>query len=184
MSKIIQNLERRLLLIRENTEKELRTLRTDRATPALVEDVAIEAYGARMKLKEVASISAPETRVLIVQPWDRNNLQAVAKALETADLGSAPAVQGDSVRVVLPPMSEERRRELSKTVGRKTEEAKIEIRQAREEALKELEALKEGGRMNEDEYFRAKDEAQKKVDGAQQEVVLAGEKKEEEVMTI
>ena len=179
-----KTLDIRIGEIKQVLTQELHALRTDRANPSMVEDIQIDAYGSRMRIKELASVTIPEPRVIVIQPWDTTNTAAISKGLEVSDIGTSPVVQGNIIRVVLPPMTEERRKELTKVVHKKVEEAKIELRQAREEALKEIDAQEEAGGISEDEKFRRKDETQKKVDAAQQHLVDAGAGKEKEILTV
>ncbi len=181
---IIKKLENSLTVIEQATATSLQTLRTDRANPSMVEEIMVDAYNSRMRIKELASVSVPEPRVLVIQPWDKTIMAAVNKALETSDLGTSPTVQGEIIRVVLPPMSQERRTELTKIVGKKIEEAKISIRQVREEAIYEIDQLEKQKTISEDEKFKAKDEIQKKVDAFQQKLISLGKEKEEEILTV
>ncbi|KKR46150.1 MAG: Ribosome-recycling factor [Parcubacteria group bacterium GW2011_GWA2_40_8] len=181
---IIKKLNNSLVTIEQVTSTNLQSLRTDRANPAMVEEIIVDAYQSRMRVKELASVTIPEPRVLVIQPWDKSIMAALNKALESSDLGTSPVVQGEIIRIVLPPMSQERRTELTKVVGKKIEEAKISIRQVREDALREIDQLEKQKAISEDEKFKVKDEAQKKVDEFQQKVIALGKAKEEEIMTV
>src|SRR3989338_5464951 len=161
---IIKKLNNSLVTIEQVTSTNLQSLRTDRANPAMVEEIIVDAYQSRMRVKELASVTIPEPRVLVIQPWDKSIMAALNKALESSDLGTSPVVQGEIIRVVLPPMSQERRQELTKVIGKKVEETKIAVRQAREDAIKETEQLYKEGSISEDDKFIAKDEIQKKID--------------------
>ena len=181
---IIKKLNNSLVTIEQVTSTNLQSLRTDLANPAMVEEIIVDAYQSRMRVKELASVTIPEPRVLVIQPWDKSIMAALNKALESSDLGTSPVVQGEIIRIVLPPMSQERRTELTKVVGKKIEEAKISIRQVREDALREIDQLEKQKAISEDEKFKVKDEAQKKVDEFQQKVIALGKAKEEEIMTV
>lgn len=181
---IIKKLENNLAATEQATSVALQSLRTDRANPAMVEEIIVDAYQSKMRIKELASVTIPEPRVLVIQPWDKSIMAAVNKALETSDLGTSPVVQGEIIRVVLPPMSQERRNELTKVVGKKIEEAKISIRQVREDIIREIDQLEKQKVISEDEKFKAKDDIQKKVDAFQQKIIALGKVKEEEILTV
>lgn len=181
---IIKNLETEFAKIEQETMLALKALRTDRANPAMVEEIEVDAYQTRMRVKELASVTVPEARVLVVQPWDKSIISAVARALEISDLGTSPTVQGEIIRIVLPPMSQERRTELTKVVGKKIEEAKISMRQSREDAIRAIDQLEKQKAISEDEKFKARDDAQKKFDTFQQKIVILSQNKEEEILTV
>ncbi|OHA47141.1 MAG: ribosome recycling factor [Candidatus Terrybacteria bacterium RIFCSPLOWO2_01_FULL_44_24] len=184
MQNLVKNLESHLALIEQKFSNDLHALRTDRANPALVEEIVVDAYQSRMKIKELASVTIPEARVIVIQPWDKSIISAVNKALEVSDLGTSPVIQGEIIRIVLPSMNEERRKELTKLVGKKIEEAKISIRQAREGAIKVLDEQQKENIISEDEKFKTRDVIQKKVDACQQRLISLGQEKENEILTI
>ena len=160
---------------------EAATIRTGRATPALVENVEVEYYGIKTALKALAAISAPEARQLIIQPWDRAALQAIEKAIINSSLGAAPIVDRDLIRLSIPSLTEERRAEFIKLLGKYAEEARIQVRRARDEALKEIERRYKAKEMGEDVRFREKAEAQKIVDETNQEIAAIEAAKEKEL---
>jgi ribosome recycling factor len=159
---------------------ELASLRTNRPTPALVEDIPVECYGTRMRMKEVAAILVEPPNSLVIQPWDRANLQAIERALATADLGVSPIVDGASIRITLPPLTEERRRELVRILGKKAEEARIAFRLARDEVRKSINRLASQKQISEDEKFRAQERLDKEAEdfGAKIEAIVAEKEKE------
>jgi len=165
-------------------EKEAKKLRTGRANPALVEELEIDNYGVATPIKQVANISVPEARQLLVQPWDKANLEAVQVAIENADLGANISNDGIAVRLTFPPMTEENRVDLVKILGTKAEEARIGVRTAREEAWKEIQKEEKAGNMSEDEKFAGKDALQEVVDEYNEKIEEIRKKKEEEIMTI
>ncbi len=165
-------------------EKESKKLRTGRANPALVEDLEIDNYGALTPIKQIANISVPEARQLLVQPWDKSNLEAVEQVIKDADLGANISNDGIAVRLTFPPMTEENRVDLVKILGTKTEEARIGVRTAREEAWKEIQAEEKNGNISEDEKFAGKDALQEVVDEYNKKIEEMKKKKEEEIMTI
>lgn len=165
-------------------QKELSGLRTGRAIPALLEDIQVEAYGSIMPLQQLASVSAPEPRMLIVQPWDAQTIKEVEKAIRQTDLGLNPAVDGVLIRVPFPALTEEKRKELVKIMHTKLEESKIKLRQLRETILKEWKVKKTAGEMSEDEFFRQEKDLQQLVDKVNEQIETLGQAKEKEMLTI
>jgi len=143
---------------------EVALLHSGRATPALVEHVQVQAYGGKMPLREIASLSAPDAKTILVQPWDVSLLGDIQKALETAHRGLGMVVQETHVRLTLPMLSEERRKEILKLLGKKTEEARIAVRRVRDQAGKTLEETERNKEISEDQKFRAKETLQKIID--------------------
>lgn len=135
----------------EVLEAEFARIRTSRANPALLDGIKVEAYGAPTPLKQVASISVPEPRQLVVQPWDRNLLTEVEKALQKSDLGLNPKVEANLVRIMIPALTEERRRELVKLCGKLTEDARIAVRNIRREANDRIKSLEKAKDISEDD---------------------------------
>ena len=160
---------------------ELAKVRSGRATPAVVEDVVVDYYGAKTTLKGLAGISTPDARTLVIEPWDKNALEAIAKAI-TQSLGSQPVVDGIIIRVNLPPLTQERRLELIKSVAQKVEEARVKSRRLRDEAIKSLQLLEKDGRISEDAKFRQKEEIEKVMKEHMEEMEELREKKEKELM--
>ena len=159
-------------------------VRTGRAAPSLIENLQVEAYGSMMKLQEVASITAPEASLLVVQPWDASIAGSVANSLRTSDFHFNPIVEGSVIRVPLPPLTEERRQELAKMVSKKTEDAKISVRNVRQEALTQLKRLKEGGDIGQDEQLGYEKQIQDLVDQANRDLETKAKTKEQELLTI
>jgi ribosome recycling factor len=159
-------------------------LRTGRAHPGLVEHLLADYYGTRTPLKQMAGITVPEPRQLVISPWDKGALAAIEAALRESDLGLNPTNDGAVVRVTLPALTEERRRELVKALNSRAEEARISIRTAREDAWKEIQAAEREGTIGEDEKFRGKDDLQKIVDEYNAKLESLREKKEQEIMTV
>lgn len=177
------DIERRMAGALESLKHDLSGLRTGRANVALLDPVVVEVYGSMMPLNQVATVSAPEPRMLTVQVWDRANVTAVEKGIAHANLGLNPMIDGQTLRLPLPDLTEERRKELAKLAGQYAEKAKIAIRNVRRdgmEALKEDEKKKE---ISEDERKRMEDEVQKLTDKYVAEVDAAAEHKEKEILT-
>jgi ribosome recycling factor len=135
----------------EHIGQDLQTLRTGKATPQLLDSVQVEAYGTRMKVNELANITAPDPTLLVVTPWDKSILGAVEKAISIAQLNLNPVVDGDIIRIVVPSLTEERRKEMVKTLYQKVEAGKKTLRTVRQDAKKEIEALKGEGGVSEDD---------------------------------
>ena len=168
----------------EYLRTELAGLQAGRATPSLVEDLEVECYGQKMTLKQLGAIHMPEPRSLVIQPWDKNILQDIERAIRNSNLDLSPIVEGDSIRLKIPPLTEERRKELVKIVQEKAEEVRISIRRQREEAWRRIQQLEQNKEISEDEKFRAKDELQKVIDEYNQKVEEIKKKKEEEILNI
>jgi len=160
------------------------TLRTGRANPAIVEGLLVDYYNAKTPLIQMASISVPEPRQLVISPWDKGVLSQIEAAVRESDLGLNPVNDGSVVRITLPALTEERRHELVKTLNSRAEEGRISIRNAREDAWKEIQEAEKEGLMSEDEKFRGKDELQKAVDLYNGKLEAVREKKEGEIMTV
>jgi len=158
---------------------EFAKLQTGRANAALIEHVEVEAYGQRQPLRTIAGISIADARTIIVQPWDRSILANVEKALQLANLGASPVNDGSIIRIALPPMTEERRRELTKVVQKLAEEARISLRKHRQEAHDKFKREKE-----EDVRRTLDAQLQKTVDEANAKIVEATKKKEAEILTV
>jgi len=163
---------------------QLASVRAARAIPSLLADIEVEAYGSKMKLVELASITSPDPQLLLVRPWDVSITDNILKAIESSGMGFNPAKEGDVVRVPIPPLSEERRRELVRIVGQRVEEARVVVRRIRQEAMRELDRLEEIKEIGEDEKFRRKRELEQRIQQADEEVKKIGERKKEEILAI
>ena len=168
----------------ERFKEELNKLRTGRANSAMVENLTVEYYGAKSPLKQVASINVPELRLIVIQPWDKDSLVSIEKAINEAQLGLNPVNDGQVIRIAIPALNEERRTELVKMLGKYAEDAKVAVRQAREEAWDEIQDLVKNGKLAEDDKFRGKDMLQKSVDEYNGKIEEIREKKEKETMEI
>lgn len=168
----------------QHLKQELDSLRTGRANPVLVENIMVDAYGAQMPLQQVASIHAPEPRLIVIQPWDATLLKEIEKSLTMSNVGITPVVDGKNIRLPFPPMTEERRRDMVKVVHEKAEAARIRLRALREEQMKKLKKDEEAGDISEDEATRQRSEIQKAVDHSVTQVESLVKAKEAEVMTV
>lgn len=168
----------------EHFEAELGKLRTGRANPAMVEGLMVNYYGTRTPLKQVASISVPEPRMIVIQPWDTDSLVNIEAAIKESDLGLNPNNDGQVIRLNVPPLTEERRTDLVKVLNQKAEEGRVSIRGAREEAWREIQDMEKDGKISKDDKFRAKDELQKLVDEYNEKIEGIRDKKEKDIMTV
>lgn len=165
-------------------ENELGGFRTGRANPKLVEDIDVEVYGSRMKLKELATISVPEPRLIVIQPWDKSALTSIEKAIRISDLKVSPVSEGGVVRIPLPPLSDERRKEMAKVISKKAEEARVAVRNVRQESMNRMQELKKKGESTEDEEKRGRERVQKMTDSAIVKIDQAMTQKTEELQKI
>lgn len=165
-------------------KEEMGTLRTGRATSALIETVEIECYGSRQPLKQLAVINAPEARLLTVQAWDKSIIKNIEKAIISSRTGLSVSVNGELIRVGIPPLNEENRRELTRALKQKMESARIAVRAWREHAWKEIQDGERAGQIREDDKFRGKEELQKIIDGYNEKIEEMGGVKEKEIMTV
>ncbi len=165
----------------ENTQREFATIRSGKATTSLLDTVKVDAYGQQTPLNQVGSVAAPEAQLLTVQPWDKGLLGAIEKAIMTADLGLNPSNDGNIIRVPLPPLTEERRKDLMKIVRKLAEEGKIAVRHARTEAIS---AAKKLEHVSDDEKHRTEGEIQKLHDDFIEQVNALVTAKEAEIMEV
>lgn len=165
----------------EHLAQEFQKLRTGRASAELIEGVMVDSYGAPTPLKHLATISVPDSQSLLIQPFDPSQAPAIEKAFQESDLGLNPTLDGTVLRITLPPMTEERRKELVQVVGKKAEEARVSIRNAREAMHKQLKA---DDSLSEDDKKGKENELQKAVDAANDRVQELAKQKEEEVMKV
>jgi ribosome recycling factor len=161
---ILLETEEKMLKTEEHLTHQLAGVRTGKATPSLIEGVLVDAYGSMMRLRELATISAPEARMLMVQPFDAGNMKAIEKAIQSSNLGLSPAVQGRYIRIVLPELSTERRQEFVRICKDMTEAGRVALRTERRQALEALKKLKGAGGVSEDDIKTAESEVQKLTD--------------------
>ncbi len=166
----------------QHFKSELSAIRAGRANPTLIENIPVEAYGARMKLVEVGTIAAPQPTLLTVQVWDVTQVNAVIKAIQESNLGLNPASDGQMIRLPIPALTEERRREFIKLASQKLEVAKVEIRQIRQDVRQDWDKAKEAGEVSEDELFRREKLLQELVDKKILELDELEKAKEAELM--
>lgn len=184
MDKIMEDASRKIQKAVEVTAQEFGSIRTGRATPALVERLQVEYYGTLTPLNQVATISAPEARLLVIHPYDRNSISDVEKAITQSNLGFVPSNDGEVVRVPVPQLTEERRRELTKIVKARAEEGRVAIRNVRREAIEALRKEEKKGDATEDDLHRGIDEIQKITDRYIEEIDELADTKTNELMEI
>lgn len=168
----------------EHLKKELSQFRTGRATPALIEDIKVEAYGSVMDMKAVGSIQVTDPKTLAVEPWDKNLLKDIEKAILAADIGINPVNDGKVIRLPMPKLTEETRKDLIKVMGKKLEEARVGVRRVRDEVKEKILAEEKAKKIAEDERYRAQDALDKMASEFNETVKKMGEEKEKEIMTV
>lgn len=178
---VFNQTEERMKKTHESLARDFSTIRTGRATPALLDRIVVEAYGSEMPLNQVANIAVPEPRLLTVQPFDRNNLHTIERAIQKSDLGINPSNDGVMIRLAFPPLTEDRRKDLVKLARKMTEEARVAMRNIRRDALDSLKKM-EGA--PEDEVKRAQEDIQKMTDRHIDEIGRALAAKEKEIMEV
>ncbi len=168
----------------EHFREELGQLRTGRASATMVEGLMIDYYGSKSPLKQVASIAVPEPRIIVISPWDKDNLVNIEKAIRESQLNLNPNNDGQIIRINVPALTEERRRDLVKILNHKAEEARVAIRKHREAAWDEIQKAEKDGLMGEDDKFAGKDELQKVIDELNKKVEEIRTEKEKEILTV
>ncbi|UKK85719.1 ribosome recycling factor [Sphingopyxis sp. BSN-002] len=176
------DLERRMHGAVESLKSDLAGLRTGRAHTALLDPVTVEVYGSHMPLNQVASVSAPEPRMLSVQVWDKSNVGPVDKAIRSAGLGLNPIVDGQTLRLPIPEMTQERRKELSKLAGQYAEKARVAVRNVRRDGMDNLKQDENKKEISEDDRKRSETEVQKLTDSTIAEIDAAATAKEKEIL--
>ena len=168
----------------EALRREFNTVRTGKASPALLDMVRVDAYGSKMPLNQVASVSSPESRMLIVQPWDKGLMKEIERAIRDAELGLNPSNDGNVIRVPIPALNEERRREMVKTLHRLAEEGRVAVRHARQEANKDIKRRQTEHEISDDDAHREMERIQKLTDEHIAKIDSLLKTKEQEVMEV
>lgn len=184
INEIMRDAEERMDKAIESLEQDFRTLRTGRASPALLDRIRVDYYGSPTPLNQLASIGAPEARLLVIKPFDPNTLSDIERAIYESDLNLTPNNDGKVIRLNLPTLTEERRHELVRTVHSRLEEARVAIRNIRRDALHMLDDLENEGEISEDAYYRYKDQIQELTDNKIEEAEGVGKAKEEEILEV
>lgn len=181
---VLKDLREAGIKAQDALKRELGRLRTGRAHAGMLDGIRVEYYGQTTPLAQMATVSIPEPRMLTIKAWDKTQTSAIDRAIRESDLGLNPQVDGDLIRVPVPPLSEQRRKELVKVAKKQGEECKVAIRKARHDALDMLLELKEAGDVSEDDVERAKKKAEESVAQATQAVDQLIEHKEKEILTV
>ena len=181
---IYRDAETRMRGAIQSLEEDLSGIRTGRASPALVERLQVEYYGALTPLIQLASITVPEPRALLIRPFDASSLRTIERAILASDLGLNPNNDGKSIRLNLPPLTEERRRELVKVVHNRLEEARVAVRNVRRDSIRDMREFEQEKLISEDERKRGEDELQKITDRLIEEINAIGERKEKEILEV
>ena len=168
----------------EAMRREFGSVRTGKASPALLDVVRVDAYGSKMPINQLANVSAPEPRLLLVQPWDKSLMTTIEKAIQTAELGLNPASDGNVIRVPVPALTEERRKEMVRMLHKLAEDGRVAVRHARQEANKELKRMQSAHEVSEDDAHRHMDEVQKMTDNHIHKIDELLKAKEQEVMEV
>jgi ribosome recycling factor len=168
----------------QHTLHEFSTLHTGKASPSMVENVMVDAYGSNMRLRDMAAITTPDPRTIQIQPWDKSVMQAIEKSIHTANLGLNPSVDGAVIRIPIPELSGDRRQELVKVAHRMAEDGRISVRHARKDALDLLKAAKKDGDISEDDFNRWEKDVQKCTDKYVTEIDEHMKAKENELQQI
>jgi len=184
VKEILTDAERRMKKSVEALTGDLSGIRSGKATPALLDSVRVEAYGQKSPLNQVASISVPDPKSLVVQPWDKNIIGDVVKAIQTAELGFNPQVEGNIIRIPVPPLSEERRMDLVKLCKKMAEEGKVAVRNVRRDANEKLKKAEKDSDISEDQMHKGTDEIQKLTDKFVKDMDDLLEAKEKEIMAV
>ena len=183
-SDLLLNIEKKMQLSVRGLEDDLATIRTGHATPALVEHIKVEYVGVPTPLNQIAGITAPEARLLVIQPWDKGSIRNVEKAILKSDLGLNPSSDGNVIRISIPQLSEERRQELIRVVRKRSEERKIVVRNLRHEVVSELKTLERDKEISQDDHKRVLNQLQKLTDSFIAEIDQIGRDKEVELMEV
>lgn len=184
ISDVLSNADTKMGKAIDVLKGQLAIIRTGRASPGLVEHLRVDYYGVPTPLNQIASISAPEAQLLLIQPWDQQALPSIEKAILKSDLGLNPSNDGNVIRLVIPQLTEERRRELVKVVRKRLEEGRILIRRARRDGVAELRELEKTKQISEDEHKRALEQLQRLTDSFIAQADEIGEGKEAELLAI
>jgi ribosome recycling factor len=184
IEEILKEAERKMGKAVDFLRDDLITIRTGRASPALIERLPVDYYGVPTPLNQLATISAPEPRLLVIRPWDESSLPAIEKAILKSELGLTPAREGKIIRLVIPRLTEERRRELVKVVRKRVEEGRVAVRNCRRDAIYELRKLQRDKEISEDDFYRAKDRVQELTDKFIEKMDEVGKAKEKEIMEV
>lgn len=180
---LLKEAESRMKKVVNKYKEELKGIRTGRASTSIVENIEVDYYGAKTPIKQLAMLTTPEPNQILIQTWDSNAVKAIEKALQKANLGANPQTEGNTIRLILPPMTEERRKEIVKQINKIAEDFRIMVRNIRRDIKEDIESLKNEG-FSEDDIKKALDQLQKITDKYIKEINQLAQDKEEEVLSI
>ena len=181
---VLAEVQRKMGRTIEALQRDLTSLRTGRATPSLIENVAVDYYGSPTPLKQIASISAPDARAILIQPWDKQALNEIERSLMRSEMGFNPSNDGSMITVPIPPLNQERRQELVRLLKRKIEEGKVSIRNVRRDGLESLRKMERDKAISQDENRRSQDQLQKTTDAHVKSIDQVSSTKETEIMQV
>ena len=181
---VLAEAERKMGQSIEAMRRDISTLRTGRATPALIEDLSVDYYGSPTPLKQIASISAPDARAIMVQPWDRQALRDIERSLTQSEMGFNPSNDGNVITVPIPPLTQERRQEMVRLLKRKAEDSKVAVRNVRREGVDSLRKMERDKSISQDENRRSQDSLQKTTDAHIKAIDEVSATKEAEIMEV
>lgn len=184
IAETLSDADTRMSRANDALKRELATIRTGRASPSLIEHLRVDYYGASTPLNQLSTIGVPEARMLTIQPWDKGSLEAIEKAIQTSNLGLTPTNDGTIIRLAIPQLTEDRRKELVRVVHQKTEDGRIAVRNVRRDAHEMLRDLQREKDISEDEEHRAQEQLQKVTDRFIDEADTVGQEKEQELMEV
>jgi ribosome recycling factor len=184
MTTRFDSLKENLSTVLEKYQSDLGGIRTGRANPRVVEDLVIDYFGAPTPINQAANVTSTDARTIVIAPWSKDSLVDIEKAINESELGIAPVNDGENIRLSFPPLTEERRKELVKLVGQKTEEVRIKVRKLREGLREGIQKDEKDGNIGEDDKFREEDELQKIVDEQNKQIDTIHSKKEEDLMNV
>ncbi len=184
MNTVIKNADEKMTKSVSHLETEFSEVRAGRANPAVLDKVRVDYYGAPTPVNQVAAVSVTEARTLTIQPWDKSLLKAIEKAIQTSDIGINPQNDGTVIRMIFPPLTEERRKEIVKDIAKMGEEAKVAVRSIRREAMDKLKAMKKSGDITEDDQKHGEKKIQDKTDSHIKTIESLTEKKQKQIMEI
>jgi ribosome recycling factor len=184
LDELFAELNSRMQKAIDGLARELATIRAGRATPALLDNIMVDYQGTSVPLYQLATLSIPEANLIVIQPWDRTSLREIERAILTANIGLNPANDGNVIRVVIPPLSEERRKELVKLVSRKTEERRIAIRNIRRDGIEKLREMEKNKEISEDELKNNTKKIDQLTEACVDKVSELGQNKEREIQEI
>lgn len=184
MKEVLKNSEEKMEKSIAHLEEEYASIRAGRANPAVLDKVTVDYYGTPTPINQLAAVSVTEARTLMIQPWDASICRAIEKAIQTSDIGINPQCDGKTIRMIFPPLTEDRRKEIVKDVSKMAEEAKIALRSIRRDAIDKFKTMKKNGELTEDEQSKAEKKIQGITDKCVKEIDSISEKKQKQIMEI